>query len=205
MNDRDLIYKDVRDAIGMIPKSKRAPYPDYPDDFAFSEVRGPSTDNIENFKTNFNKAHGILCETIEELAQYFLDNNLKKGYCDPAIWKKIQNFFPKDIEVLTEYDREKYDDYEFGITKASGAIGETGTLILKDTETSTRLGALSPWVHVACLDKTKICRSVSDAIKTMEKDPNIIWVTGPSKTADIEGILIEGVHGPGKQLCLFLD
>ena len=35
-------------------------------------------------------------------------------------------------------------------------------------------------------------------------DPNTIWVTGPSKTADVEGILIEGVHGPGAQIALLL-
>jgi L-lactate dehydrogenase complex protein LldG len=38
----------------------------------------------------------------------------------------------------------------------------------------------------------------------MPDDPNIIWVTGPSKTADVEGILIQGVHGPGVQGCLLV-
>jgi L-lactate dehydrogenase complex protein LldG len=38
----------------------------------------------------------------------------------------------------------------------------------------------------------------------MPDDPNIIWVTGPSKTADVEGILIQGVHGPGVQACLLV-
>ena len=40
--------------------------------------------------------------------------------------------------------------------------------------------------------------------EAMPADPNIIWVTGPSKTADVEGILIEGVHGPGIQIALLV-
>ena len=45
---------------------------------------------------------------------------------------------------------------------------------------------------------------IADALAAMPDDPNLIWVTGPSKTADVEGILIQGVHGPGAQACLIL-
>jgi L-lactate dehydrogenase complex protein LldG len=40
------------------------------------------------------------------------------------------------------------------------------------------------------------------AVAGLGSDNNVIWVTGPSKTADVEGILIEGVHGPGVQIAL---
>ncbi len=59
-------------------------------------------------------------------------------------------------------------------------------------------------MHVAVLDKTGIHRTIADALTAMGDTPNIIWVTGPSKTADVEGILIEGVHGPGEQIVLVL-
>jgi len=42
------------------------------------------------------------------------------------------------------------------------------------------------------------------AVAALPVDPNVIWVTGPSKTADVEGILIEGVHGPGRQITLLM-
>jgi L-lactate dehydrogenase complex protein LldG len=96
------------------------------------------------------------------------------------------------------------DDYAFGITRAAGGIAETGTIILNDTLTSRRLGALAPWVHIAVLPRNLIMRTMTDAVQAFGGDPNVIWVTGPSKTADIEGILIEGVHGPGVQIALVL-
>jgi L-lactate dehydrogenase complex protein LldG len=106
--------------------------------------------------------------------------------------------------VETEYDRARYDDYTFGITRATGAIAESGTLILNDEQTSDRLAALSPWIHVGVLQKEEILRTIPDAIDAFGSSPNIIWATGPSKTADVEGILIEGVHGPGEEIALLL-
>jgi L-lactate dehydrogenase complex protein LldG len=70
--------------------------------------------------------------------------------------------------------------------------------------TSDRLAALSPWLHVAVLSEAEIIRSIPEAIARFDKAPNIIWITGPSKTADVEGILIQGVHGPGEQVALLL-
>ena len=93
---------------------------------------------------------------------------------------------------------------KFGITRATGAIAESGTVIIDDKRTSHRLAALSPWVHVAVLERQEIYRAMSDAIAAFGDSPNIIWCTGPSKTADVEGILIEGVHGPGEQIALLV-
>ena len=106
--------------------------------------------------------------------------------------------------VETSYDRDRYDDYQFGITRATGAIAESGSLIIDDFKTSQRLAALSPWVHVGVLKKDEILRTIPDAITAFGDAPNIIWCTGPSKTADVEGILIEGVHGPGEQIALLV-
>jgi L-lactate dehydrogenase complex protein LldG len=57
---------------------------------------------------------------------------------------------------------------------------------------------------VAVLEKHEVHRAISDAIAALGESPNTIWCTGPSKTADVEGILIEGVHGPGEQIALLI-
>jgi len=121
------------------------------------------------------------------------------GYCDPKLWPALQAFAPEGLTVHTTFDRTRVDDYSFGITAADGAIASTGTLILSDNGTSSRLGALAPWVHMAAVPAATIYADLFEAVAALPKDPNVIWVTGPSKTADVEGILIQGVHGPGVQ------
>jgi L-lactate dehydrogenase complex protein LldG len=96
------------------------------------------------------------------------------------------------------------DEFDFGITRATSAIAETGTIVLQDKKTPDRLGALAPWTHIAVVEASDLIPSVVQAIQALPQDPNVIWVTGPSKTADVEGILIEGVHGPGIQACLLM-
>jgi L-lactate dehydrogenase complex protein LldG len=97
------------------------------------------------------------------------------------------------------------DDYQFGITRGAGAIAETGTIILNDALTSARLAALAPWAHVAVISRRLLHSDLLQAVAALGSDPNVIWCTGPSKTADVEGILIEGVHGPGVQIAMFVD
>src|SRR6185369_15589111 len=80
------------------------------------------------------------------------------------------------------------DDYQFGVTRAAGAIAETGSLILTEATTARRLAALAPWIHIAVLDPERIHEHVGEAIAALGDDPNVIWCTGPSKTADVEGI-----------------
>jgi L-lactate dehydrogenase complex protein LldG len=124
------------------------------------------------------------------------------GYCDPVLWPGLAPHFGADFTVETEFDRTRIDDYAFGITRAAGGVAETGTIILTDASTSRRLGALTPWVHIAVLNRSEIFADLSQAVAALGDDPNVIWCTGSSSTADVEGILIRGVHGPGVQIAL---
>jgi len=139
---------------------------------------------------------------VRELIRLLESNGWRHGYCDPALWPKLSAAFGTGFTVETSFDRKHVDDYQFGITRAVGAIAETGSIILKDATSSSRLGALTPWVHIALVSKQQIFSDVFAAVTSLGDDPNIIWCTGPSKTADVEGILIQGVHGPGVQIAL---
>jgi L-lactate dehydrogenase complex protein LldG len=90
--------------------------------------------------------------------------------------------------------------FDVGITTAQAAIAETGTLVLDSASERHRLVSLVPPVHIAIVDASKICATVSEVLTLLRKDdeisPAVTFVTGPSRTADIELTLTIGVHGP---------
>jgi hypothetical protein len=53
--------------------------------------------------------------------------------------------------------------------------------------------ALAPWYHIALVSHAEIHRTIADALAAMPDDPNLSWVTGSSKTGNVEGIPIQGV------------
>jgi L-lactate dehydrogenase complex protein LldG len=200
---RQAIFSKIQAATSAL-KSK-APLPDYDVAITHSQPRLEGSDLWEIFSRNFKAVNGKPMTSVEELTRFLKSANQLTGYCDPALMDSVgTKLAAAGLTVETTYDRARYEDYQFGITRASGAIAESGSVILDDDRTSHRLAALSPWVHVAVLGKQEIHRSIADAIAALGESPNIIWCTGPSKTADVEGILIEGVHGPGEQIALLL-
>jgi len=85
-----------------------------------------------------------------------------------------------------------------GLTGASAALAETGSLVLVSGAQKARMTSLLPPVHVAFLAQSRIVPSLFEWTR-QRPDPmpaNLVLVTGPSKTADIEQTLIVGVHGP---------
>ncbi len=183
----------------------RAPLPDYDVTMTHSPSKLEGSDLWEIFCRNFKAVNGKPMTDIAALADFLKSTAQLHGYCDPALFDAVgSKLAAAGLVVETTYDRSRYDDYQFGITRATGAIAESGTVIIDDDRTSHRLAALSPWVHVAVLERSEIHRCISDALAALGDSPNIIWCTGPSKTADVEGILIEGVHGPGEQIALLV-
>ena len=199
-DDRESILSRVRGALA--PLHERAAMPDYTTELAVMRQMMGSRDGLVVFAERLALVNGIALTDPVALVARLRENKWLHGYCDPALWPALAPFFGADFIVETTYDRKRVDDYAFGITRAVGAIAETGTIVLNDATTSRRLGALTPWVHIAVIERAKIFSDLPEAVAVLGPDTNVIWVTGPSKTADVEGILIEGVHGPGVQIAL---
>ena len=201
--DREAILSRVRGALA--PLEKRVPLPDWNDELIHMRTLRGDVDAWTLFRERLGLVKGLPLEGAPALVAWLEQNGWTHGYCDPGLWPRLQSAFPTGFTVETVFDRARVDDYQFGITRAAGAVAETGTLILTDGATSNRLAALAPWVHIAVLQRDRIHLDLQHAVTELADDPNIVFCTGPSKTADVEGILIEGVHGPGQQVALLLE
>ena len=218
---RARFFARVSEAVGA--RATKRPAPEYGDAIAFARevatngtaeaaALAAATDpatierRVARFRERLEAAHGRLFTDANALLTWLAAQGARHGYCDPALAPMFAAALARpgapSLTFETELVRARIDDYRFGVTRAAGAIAETGTIILDDAHTSRRLAALAPWIHVAVFAPAQIHAHVIDAIAALGDDPNVIWCTGPSKTADVEGILIEGVHGPGEQIAL---
>jgi L-lactate dehydrogenase complex protein LldG len=202
-DSREAILGRVNRALAPLPE--REPLPDWDMDLSVAHPIVDGRDVFELLVERVKLTHATVVTDAAEIVKVLKAGGWLRGYCDPALLAQVAPLFGPEFSLKTEFDRTRVDDYDFGITRAAGAIAETGSIILNDGTTSRRLGALAPWVHIAVLTRAQVHRTVGDAIAAMGNDPNVVWVTGPSKTSDIEGILIEGVHGPGVQFALVLE
>jgi L-lactate dehydrogenase complex protein LldG len=128
-----------------------------------------------------------------------------------AAWQKDS----KELPVLYPWKNqiEDFKDELFqmdaAITTATGAIAETGAIVLWPDEKEPRLMSLVPPIHIAVLEANRIYNSFCEIIQA-EKWPNhmptnSLLISGPSKTADIEMTLAFGVHGPRELIVLIID
>ena len=99
--------------------------------------------------------------------------------------------------------RERLFEADVGITGSDYAIAETGTVVVHPRGGLSRLVSLAPTRHIAVvrrgtvlpsLDELFLLESEAHANGTLASSMNLI--TGPSRTGDIEGVIVEGIHGP---------
>lgn len=96
---------------------------------------------------------------------------------------------------------------DLGVTGADLALAETGSVVVSTGPGKSRLVSLLPPVHVVVVPKSRL---VADLFAWNRPNINefpsqIVWISGPSKTADIEQTLVVGVHGPKRLIVILYE
>ena len=93
-----------------------------------------------------------------------------------------------------------YRDVHVGITGAEVALAESGSVVLVHGEGKPRMASLAPDVHIVLLEIERIERTLAHWAREnptlVTETTNLVLITGPSRTGDIEQQLNLGVHGP---------
>ena len=120
-----------------------------------------------------------------------LDATLTAAGVEMVDWQQLDPAHAADVMY----------DVDVGITDVHAALAETGTLICRSDAAHPRALSLIPTVHVAIVQAADILPDMIDYWAQLRDTPgppssSTAFITGPSKTADIEGQLVQGVHGP---------
>jgi L-lactate dehydrogenase complex protein LldG len=131
----------------------------------------------------------------------------------PGLAEALQGLVVRRFErPLAQWKGELFDAVDAGVTSTVAGIADTGTLVLCPGTHEPRTLSLVPPVHIAVLMASCLYASLPAAMRALypgDGPPglptNLLLVTGPSKTADIQQVLAYGAHGPKELVIVLVD
>ena len=126
---------------------------------------------------------------------------------DAPIVGRVRGNVETDVVWLENADKATLFACDVGVTGVQYGIAETGTLVLESHRERHRLASLVPPVHIALLEAVNIKQTLGEVLALLEKDLSrtVTFITGPSRTSDIELTLAIGVHGPAELYVILID
>jgi len=170
---------------------------------------------VEQFSEKFLAANGFIYSSpITDIKSLVLDLLQKKSIQKIAIRNSgilsemnLAKFLEKNgIEAIDYTNLVLLELSGAGITSSDFGIASLGTIVEITARNVSRAVSLVPPVHISILERQKIIATLSElllATKNISNKDSFTFITGPSRTADIEQILTLGVHGP-KEVHLIL-
>lgn len=159
---------------------------------------------VKNFSEGEVKLKELLKEyTSDEIIAVGGDENpaLKAIYDNLA--NAGQTIYTDKVDIYRHRDSA-----DIGISTAEFCIAESGSLVVDNFSYEARVTSMLPFVNIVFVNANYVVKDMTDACKIIGKvfDKGYCgFVTGPSRTADIERVLSLGVHGPNKLLIIAVE
>jgi L-lactate dehydrogenase complex protein LldG len=151
-------------------------------------------------KVSGNVIHTSTTELTDKVLQFLQSRNVDCIHCEPNLLDE-ERLSKVGIRVSHAADPA----IRVGVTRAIGGLADTGSILEADGAGDKLQASLLTEIHLAVLKKSVIYPSLSDAIHLARDTKSAVFITGPSRTADIEMTLTIGVHGPGELYVLLVD
>ncbi len=196
------ILENIRRSLGRAPLTHPGPLP------PSSEPRGADSldSEIERFLGEIKKLSGIPkrmsdAEIEPALKQLIAEQNIQKA----CLWNTphlksldiARQLESLGVEIIpSNADKHVIARCDLGITEADFLLPETGTLVLHSSVEKPRAVSLVPRVHLAIVRPDMLRADMHQVFAEAKDGHYLVFITGPSRTADIELTVTLGVHGP---------
>jgi len=198
-----------------------ADYDKLPKETAFVYPELTKEEQIGQFCQHLEANHAQIIKVAEADISVVVAEQLKQREIDSLLYGK-NNEYCSNVESLANqlqliaYDftidgnkETLFNDYPAAISSSRCAIAATGSIVLWPDENEPRTLSLVPPVHFVIVDANNLYADFSTLIKAQQwqnKLPtNVVFISGPSKTADIQQTLAYGAHGPKELVVLLLN
>ena len=174
---------------------------------AQDELRAQFIDALTNVNTNVIEA--INESRIKNSMQALIKEKDIKSF---SIWESLflkeiklkQELKDAGLKLIAAKNKNRIAESDIGITEVDYAIADTGTLVLLTNKNQPRTVSLLPPIHLAIVRPENLVRNINDLFVILKSKLQegahitncMTFITGPSRTADIELNLTLGVHGP---------
>ncbi len=163
---------------------------------------GVHLDKVEQFTQELIALGGHVYQTknvTKDVIEFLKSRNINKIHLEPHT---LDESLLKEANI--EFTHEPDDQIIAGVTNTRCGLADTGSVLVADGEGNPLRGSLLPEIHIAILRAENILPSLPNALDLVKDQRAAVFITGPSRTADIEMTLTIGVHGP-KEIHVFVD
>ena len=141
-------------------------------------------------------------EVVRQIAEQ--RSSQRVAVSDSPLAGRVMGLAALAAEVFENADAEVLFECDLGVTGAQWGVAETGTLVLESDAERHRLASLVPSAHVALVEAGRVRQTLGEVLRAINERGEgglsraITFITGPSRTSDIELTLAIGVHGPAE-------
>ncbi|HEY4541132.1 MAG TPA: lactate utilization protein C [Noviherbaspirillum sp.] len=203
---RQAIFERIRKAQGRAAEPTQAER-EAVHDYLASQARGPQPELGADLLERFSQQAVRMADTVDRVqtrdqvpsavARYLSGHALPQ---QATAWSTLYGMDWAGAGLQVEFRPPRNEDL-VGITGGFCAIAETGTLMLLSGPRTWPSASLLPETHIAIVDRSRIVAAMEDAFALARAEcgglPRAVnFISGPSRTGDIEQTIVLGAHGP---------
>lgn len=203
------VLENVRRSLG---RTERTPFNMRPDIYA-SRQAGSTDSEIQLFLDEIKKLSGVGQRLAPEgiaaaLNALVTENNIRKAMLwHTLLFEQIgldNHLRSLGVDIVPPTaDKHEMALCDLGITEADYLLPETGTIVLRSSAENPRTVSLLPRIHLAIVRPGMLRSDMHQVFEEAKESNYLVFITGPSRTADIELTTTLGVHGP-KELFVWM-